>query len=211
MPQPQKVIIGSVCGSVAGVAFLAVLVLLALRYKRRRDAGALLGSSRLGSTASGNLTGGDSMAMTERFGPSAVPRPFSSLTRKRNSRQLANLVEEGGERGFYRVAGRKLPPVLINGGGDGYSDPRQSVLSDGSDYYCGSQAFDLPAVGAPRQLALGAPMRPVSGVPIMRSGPARTPVTENPFVDPLSPSAVQDTPNRRLVSWVSTSKFHESI
>ncbi|KAM4056226.1 hypothetical protein HRG_003146 [Hirsutella rhossiliensis] len=210
-PEPQKVrIIGGVFGSVAGVAFLAVLVLLVLRYKKRRDAGTLLGGGRLGSTASGTLTGGDSMAMAERSGPLAVSAPFSSLTRKRNSRQPSDPVEEGGERGFYRVAGRKLPPVLITGG-DGYSDPRESIMSGGSDYYRDSQAFDLAAAGGPRQLALGAPMRPVSGVPIMRSGPARTPVTENPFVDPLVPPATQDTPTRRPVSRASASKFHESI
>lgn len=203
-------IIGGVCGSLAGVAFLAVLVLLALRYKKRRDASALLGGRRLGSTASGTLTGGDLMAMTQRSRISAVPVPFSSLTRKGNSHHAAASAEQGGETGFYRVAGRKLPPVLMTGG-DGYSDPRESVMSGGSDYNRGSQAFDLVAAGSPRQLALGAPMRPVSGVPIMRSGPARTPVTENPFVDPLSPPPTQDTSTRRPVSRASVSKFHESI
>lgn len=205
-----KRIVGGVCGSVAGVAFLAVLVLLALKYKRRRDSGALLGTGQVGSTASRFLTGKNSMAMAEGSGTSAAPAPFSNLSGKRSSHQASGSAEEGGERGFYRVAGRKLPPVLITGG-DGYSDPRESVASGGSDYYRGSQAFDATAERGPCQLALGAPMRPVSGVPMLRSGPVRTPVTENPFIDPLSPPTTQDTPSRRPVSRASASKFHEGL
>ena len=53
----QKAVIGGVVGSVAGVAFLAMLMLLALRYKRRRDARILLGSGQSGTTASRGIVG----------------------------------------------------------------------------------------------------------------------------------------------------------
>lgn len=214
----QKAVIGGVVGGVAGVAFVALLVLLALRYKRRRDARVLLGGGQSGTTASrsivgdGGSGGGGSEAMVERSGPSAVTAALASLTGKRNAPPTPSSAE-GGERGFYRVAGRKLPSVLY-AGGDGYSDPRGSTLSGNSDYYRGSQAFDPSDAGVGR-LALGAPMRPVSGVPIMRSGPGRTPVTENPFADPLSPPNADDASRQALGSRdsprASGSRFQERI
>ncbi|PNY29114.1 Uncharacterized protein TCAP_00964 [Tolypocladium capitatum] len=205
----QKIVIGGVVGGVAGVAFVALLLLLALRYKRRRDARLLPRGGQPGTTASRNMTGdgrsggGDSGAIAERPGPWTVSAALANLTGKRNAPPA-----QGGERGFYRVSGRKLPSVLY-AGGDGYSDPRDSTVSGNSDYYRGSQAFD------PGQLALGSPMRPVSGVPIMRSGPARTPVTEDPFVDPPSPLSAHDsarrTPESRESPQASGSKFQERI
>ncbi|EEY14129.1 conserved hypothetical protein [Verticillium alfalfae VaMs.102] len=134
---------------------------------------------------------------------------LAGLGAKRASRQASEQPEEAGERGFYRVSGRKLPPVL-QAGGDGYTDPRMSVVSnDESVYYRQSTTFfDDPASGstAPR-LALGSPMRPVSGVPIMRSGPARTPVQEsNPFADPAPPSHLMVPPLRDAVGRSLTSQ-----
>lgn len=216
----QKNIIGGVVGSVAGIALLALLVMLAMRYKRRRDGGGVLGGGQSGTTASRSIVGGDggsaaSRAMTERSGPStAVAAALASLVAgNRRTRQSAGSVE-GGERGFYRVSGRKLPSVLQSGG-DGYSDPRGSTLSGSSDYFRGSQAFDRTAVQT-GHLALGAPMRPVSGVPVMRSGPARIPITENPFADPpVSPGATHDVAGRNLGTRDSPrapgSRFQESI
>ncbi|POR39569.1 Uncharacterized protein TPAR_00242 [Tolypocladium paradoxum] len=210
----QKLVIGGVVGGIAGVAFVALLVLLALRYKRRRDARVLLGGGQSGTTASRSIVGdggsgdGGSGAMAETSGPLAVTAALASLTGKRNAPPTPNSAQ-GSERGFYRVSGRKLPSVL-QAGGDGYSDPRGSTMSGNSDYYRGSQAFEPSGAGA-GQLALGAPMRPVSGVPIMRSGPARTPVTENPFADPPSPTL--DTSRRTLGSRDSPrgSRFQERI
>ncbi|KAK4083062.1 hypothetical protein Purlil1_11006 [Purpureocillium lilacinum] len=219
----QKQVIGGVVGSIAGVAFLALLVLLALKYKRRRDGRQLIGGGQSGQDASRSITGGDggsgaSRAMAERSGPSAaVTAALATLTGKRNARQTAS-SSEGTERGFYRVSGRKLPSVLHTGG-DGYSDPRESTIrestiSGSSDYYRGSQSFDPAAVQA-GHLALGAPMRPVSGVPVMRSGPARVPVTENPFDDPATPTSPTDMSSRNLGSRESPraqgSRFQEGI
>jgi hypothetical protein len=153
----------------------------------------------------GLLTGGDG-PNNGGYGGTSVQRSLSlyfavpaALASKRFSRQSNQPSEpETSEKGFYRVSGRKLPSVFVNGG-DGYTDPRESVVSGTSTYYRGSQAFEPPQ-DSPR-LALGSPMRPISGIPVMRSGPARTPVTEeNPFADPpLTPPAT-DPIGRSLTS-----------
>ncbi|PHH86469.1 hypothetical protein CDD83_10206 [Cordyceps sp. RAO-2017] len=209
----ERIVIGSTLGCTAAIGFFAVLVLLALRYKKRRDGRALPADGHLGPAASRAITGGDSTAMAEGPGQPTVTGPFSNPTDKTSAPATASSAERGGERGFYRVAGRKLPSVLFTGG-DGYSDPRGSIMSERSDYHRGSQAFDVAADGQ-CQLSLGKPMRPVSGIPIMRSGPARTPVTENPFVDPLAPPGDQEPAGRPPGSRDSqrgpASKFQERI
>ncbi|KAI8714447.1 hypothetical protein NCS52_01164500 [Fusarium sp. LHS14.1] len=178
----QKQVIGGVVGSVAGVAFLALLVMFAFRYKRKHTSG-LLGENQAGTRAIGGPGGESGGAMAERAGGFSVAAALASLAGKK---QAAPEPEPTGERGFYRVSGKKLPSVL-QVGGDGYSDPRtnrESVMSGHSDYWRGSMAFD-PGDRDSNRLALGSPMRPVSGVPVIRTGPARTPITEsNPFTDP---------------------------
>lgn len=215
----QKQVIGGVVGGIAGVAVLALLVLLALRYKRKKDAQAPESSDRTGFATIGDGSSGVTGSMAERAGAaSAVTAAFAGLAGKRPNR-----AQEGpppsGERGFYRVSGRKLPSVLHNGG-DGYSDPRQSAMSEQSQYSRDSQISDaIPPGSTP--YALGSPMRPVSGVPIMRSGPERTPVTtSNPFADPppsppAPPSPLYESPPRSAGSRgsprASGSRFQESI
>jgi hypothetical protein len=82
------------------------------------------------------------------------------------------------EKGFYRVSGKKLVSVLESGG-DGYTDPHDSIGS-ASSYYRQSQAFS----DSSNPFQLGSPMRPVSGVPIYHDGAQRTPVQEH---GPLPP------------------------
>ncbi|KAM3455702.1 hypothetical protein MY3296_002120 [Beauveria thailandica] len=209
----QKQIVGGVVGSIAGVAFLALLVMLAMRYKNKRNAESL--SINRGSPGFAALPASGSDAtnsMTERNGAAAsVNAAFAAFASKRQSRGAPDALEvPSGERGFHRVSGRKLQSVLYTGG-DGYSDPRVSTLSQ---YSQSSEPFnpgDAP-------FALGSPMRPVSGVPIFRSGPARTPVTEaNPFADPaLSPPMAKNNsppgrPGSSGSARGSSSRFQESI
>lgn len=219
----QKQIVGGVVGSVAGAAFLLMLVIMAIKYKKRRsDVQELIGDQGAGPraiiappTSGGNGGSGPAAPMAERSttNPFSVPAAVVSWTGKRS--HPPSPAAGTGERGFVRVSGKKLPSVLQHGG-DGYSDPRQSVMSGDSDYYRGSQAFD-PSAG-PHHLALGAPMRPVSGVPVIRSGPGRTATTEqNPFADPISPpvSPPRDPLGRSFVSQDgsrgSGSRFQENI
>ena len=170
---------------------LAVLILMALRYKRKKGSlrsiwGAPGGSATRAITTGGD-GGGSGNAMAESSGAAGVAAAFAKLSGKHTAPAAA--APEAGERGFYRVSGRKLPSVLT-AGGDGYTDPRESYLSGHSDYWRGSQSFE-PSQGTSTRLALGSPMRPVSGVPIMRPSPGRTPIArDNPFADPLPrPSA----------------------
>jgi len=229
LSEQQKHIVGGVVGSCAGLAFLVLLAFMALKYKRRRnEVQELIGDQgiRARELAASRGSGGDggsgaAGAMVERSNakPFSVPAALASLTGMR-SHAPPSPPATTGERGFVRVSGRKLPSVLQHGG-DGYTDPRESVMSGASTYYRGSQAFDPGSES--HRLALGAPMRPVSGVPVMRMGPSRTPVTEqNPFADPFadppsptSPPPPPDALGRSLGSQdgsrVSASRFQENI
>lgn len=198
-PEERRVI-GGVVGGLAGAAFVALLLLLALKYKRRSMARAALSSSSpSSSTSPAALTRSPGLAdeaprmMAEVSGLSAVTAALNNLM-GRGSPVPRPMTVEGAEKGFYRVSGRKLPPVL-DAGGDGYTDPRRIPTNGSLDYHQISQAFGPDSHG-PGHLALGAPMRPISGVLVMRSGPARTPVTENPFNDPPASPATLDTMDR---------------
>lgn len=210
---PTATVVGSVVGSVAGAAFLLVLVFLALRWKKSTGGRLRLSETSMGKrgilTGSGGPEGGGGGGgggMIQRslsYGRSAAAVGFGAAAAARKHSRRASEPSETGERGFVRVSGRKLPSVLQSGG-DGYTDPREGIAGvapfggaandDESIYYRDSQAFldpSGPDAQSPR-LALGSPMRPVSGVVVFKESPARTPVTESaPFADPnasLSPS-----------------------
>ncbi|KAG5942698.1 hypothetical protein E4U60_007158 [Claviceps pazoutovae] len=217
----QKQVIGGVVGSIAGVALIGFLLMMFLRHKKRKGprflldshsgpaAGRYLGDAK---TLGGPAGGASGTATTERSAASgALAATLAALTGKRPPPTPPPTAPD--ERGFYRVSGRKLPSVLQSGG-DGYSDPRASAASGNSDYFRGSQAFEPVALGS-GQLALGAPMRPVSGLPVIRSGPARIAVTENPFIDPRPPITPTNLSSRTLASRgsprASGSRFHEGL
>lgn len=128
--------------------------------------------------------------MTQRSALFAVPAALAKLTGGNRSLEAAPAEPATQEKGFYRVSGRKLRSVLETGG-DGYSDPHDSIGS-GTSYYRDSQMFldssDLPP------LQLGTPMRPQSGVPIIRDGPQRMPIHEQAPLPPgHRPSAFPTT------------------
>ncbi|KAK1983109.1 hypothetical protein LZ30DRAFT_687912 [Colletotrichum cereale] len=241
---PTATVVGSVVGSLAGAAFLVVLVFLALRWKKNSGGRLRLSETSMGKRgiltgSSGPNSGGGAMIQRSlSYGPSDVAGGPGAAAAARTHSRRASEPSETGERGFVRVSGRKLPSVLQSGG-DGYTDPRESVAGaapfggaagaandDESVYYRDSQAFfdhGGPGGQAPR-LALGSPMRPVSGVVVFKESPARTPVTESaPFADPnasLSPSPppARDPIGRTLPSQDgsrdsrgSASRFHEQM
>jgi len=196
---PTKAV-GGIIGGVAGLVLLVVLFGVLWRWSRRkqgsisvlsaRDAGKI-GTSGIpssGSAAAASLVKSSAGSahtnvsqMSQR--PFAIPAALARLTGHSTKESLS----PGGERGFYKVSGRKLPSVL-EAGGDGYTDPREGATSNASVY----QAEPSPTVTEPNpggtgpmRYALGTPMRPVSGLVQMRPGPARTiTATENPFTDP---------------------------
>jgi hypothetical protein len=113
---PAGTIAGGVVGGAAGLVLIALIVLLFLRrYKKR----AQLGHLALPANAAGPMTGssGGSASgdpgMAERAGlmpfAGVVPALFKHQSRSQNS------GSESGERGFQRVAGRKLPSAFSEG------------------------------------------------------------------------------------------------
>jgi len=175
---------------------------MALLRWRKRQSGRLRLADGPPSTDSRGLlpdaggSGGDGGAMVQRSNPSfAVPAVLATLSSYKNPPSPPKPNPQ--ETGFYRISGKKLPSVLQYGG-DGFTDPRASAVSGISSVYPEPPPPPMADVenGSTPRLALGNPMRPVSGVAVMRSSPARTPVTEhNPFVDPLAdPFADPRTP-----------------
>ncbi|ORY71239.1 uncharacterized protein BCR38DRAFT_404350 [Pseudomassariella vexata] len=225
-------IAGSVLGAVAGVAFILVLALMALRWKKRQNALRL--SSGENSARGGFLSGtggaaaaaaaaagrpstarsrGMSGTMVERRSvPFAVPAALATLTAgyKRFSGRTTASSIEGNEKGFQKVAGRKLPSVLQHGG-DGYSEPSpppHDSISSEQSFYRDSQGF----FGGPEmpRLAVGSPMRPESGVPIFHPGPAKTPVTEQARFSPTLSPPQRDPLGRSRPSMDGSSRSHGS-
>lgn len=184
-------------GSVAGIALIALFLMFLLKWKKGQQKGLLLlgdGESTVGGKGGfgPKPSGGGYGGVTERSAPFAVPSALASLTGHKRL-EAAPAEVSTGEKGFQRISGKKLTSVLVSGG-DGYSDPHMSVMSGVTDYRQ-SEAFLAGPLG---RLQLGSPMRPESGVPIMRSGPNRTPQATDPFLDgpfadpprPLTPPTV---------------------
>lgn len=113
---PAGTIAGGVVGGAAGLALVALIILLFLRrYKKR----AQLGHLALPANAAGPVTGASATSgsgnpgMAERAGlvpfAGAIPALFRHQSRSQHS------GSETGERGFQRVAGRKLPSAFSEG------------------------------------------------------------------------------------------------
>lgn len=208
-------------GGVAGIALIALVLLFLVKWKKQQGNGIrLLGDGdgptrRLSLFSRGGPSGGG--GMMERAVPFAVPGALATLTGHRRASQATTDGNDAGEKGFYRVSGRKLTSVLQSGG-DGYSDPDENRIS-GASFRDSIAMFSGPHSPP---LQLGSPMRPESGIVIIRSGPARTPVQEQgPFFDEprlLTPPSIGDPLGRSLISQSgsgvsggSASRFTEDI
>jgi hypothetical protein len=119
--------VGSVVGSVAG---LALILFLLFYYLRRR--GLFMGKmgrpTMLGDAASGAGAGAGSREMVERresnaplFTASYLAPAFMKRWRQSTAttRSGSTVDSAPSERGFQKISGRKLPPVFTHGG-DGY-------------------------------------------------------------------------------------------
>lgn len=223
-------LVGGIVGGFAGVALVVLVVLMAVKWKRQNSRGIqrLTGDGPDNTRASVFSRGGPPSGPGGGRGSWAIPAALASLTGYSRGSQTTVGTPETREQGFYRVSGRKLTSVLQSGG-DGYGEPpssdnRVSVVSGTSSFY---RPDSIAAFSDPKSapLQLGSPMRPESGVMIMRSGPARTPVHEQgPVFDdtgPVTPPALaaeHDPLGRGLVnpsgsgaSAGSPSRFTEEI
>lgn len=125
----QQTVVGGVVGGVAGVAIALVIVLFVLRWYRRRlkDRGELPEQIAARELAGG---AGPSYPMSQRSSttPFAAAvahnirrlRPHSNQTVDTAITATTDFSARDSERGFQRIAGRKIAPVLGGGGGDPY-------------------------------------------------------------------------------------------
>ncbi|TGJ86028.1 hypothetical protein E0Z10_g2786 [Xylaria hypoxylon] len=223
-------IAGSVVGAISGLAIILLLAAVFLRWKKRQPSTKLIqqsgndrGYGAMRTGGSGGPAGDGDMSQRRRSIPFAIPAALANLSgHNRFSRGTAST--DGGERGFAKISGRKLPPVL-QFGGDGYTDPRATMMSDQSIDYRASQNFfgESPL----SRLAVGAPMLQETSIPVFHASPARTAVeTRGPFSDPFSDDHVIDSPtmlapdpvgrshlphDRSTRSHASLSRFTEDI
>lgn len=163
----QQTVVGGVVGGVAGIALALVIVLFVLRWYRRR----LKSRGQLPEQIAAREIGdhhGPPGPMSQRS--SVVPfaaavaqnlkrlRPHSTHTFTTAGTGASDPHARDSERGFQRIAGRKIAPVLGNDGGDPYggnygafekdtggdpNDPlhhRERGLS-GASFYRDSQGF----------------------------------------------------------------------
>ncbi|OAP58013.1 hypothetical protein AYL99_07103 [Fonsecaea erecta] len=121
----QQQVVGGVVGGVAGVALTLVIILFVLRWYRRR----LKARGQLPEQiAARELTGGGGEAYPMSQRSSTTPltvavahglkrlRPRSSQTLGTNATGTTDSSVPESERGFQRIAGRKIAPVLSSGG-----------------------------------------------------------------------------------------------
>lgn len=217
-------------GAISGLAILLLLAAVFFRWKKRQSSMKLIqesgndrGYGAMTTGGSRGPAGGGGMSDQRRSTPFAIPAALANLSGHGRFSRSTVSSSDGGERGFTKISGRKLPPVL-QFGGDGYSDPRGTVMSDQSIDYRASNI--LWGEAALSRLAVGAPMLQETGAPVLHSGPARTAVaTPGPFSDPFSDDHVIASPtspvdpagrphlprDRSIRSHGSISRFTENL
>lgn len=119
---------GGVVGGVAGIALTLAIILVVLRWYRRhlKARGQLPEQIAARELAGGNGDGGDSYPMSQRSSTTPLAlavahglkrfRPHSSQTLQTMGTTTTDASIPESERGFQRIAGRKIAPVLSSGG-----------------------------------------------------------------------------------------------
>ncbi|MCJ1387297.1 Mucin-21 [Xylographa bjoerkii] len=210
-------VVGGVVGGVAGLTIILVFLLVLLRWKRRRMLNQQLRDEDPEFAPPGTAQSG--MAMAESAAPLAGTGlvPFFRRLRPHSGQTIATTTTTAStERGFQNYGGRKIESVLVSGG-DGYGGPNPGNTANLSttSFYRDAQGNTYGGTGsAPSSMYVGpgspptSPRRPTAGasvqsdprasdteVAVMRSGPARTPVTTRGFASPPRPAATpQPTP-----------------
>ncbi|KXJ92679.1 hypothetical protein Micbo1qcDRAFT_173844 [Microdochium bolleyi] len=204
---PAATVAGGVIGGLAGLAMLLFLAFALLRWRRRRTQQVLEGGAARGGVGALSASrsgpaggGGSTMSERPRSTPFAVPAALAALTGMRKSTPRPETPPStagtgAGERGFSKISGRKLPPV-IQFGGDGYSDPRDTIITTDSGDVSYRDSAGMFANNPNQKFAVGTPMRPESGIPVFHDGPSRSPmIDQGPFSD-TGPYVRSDSPSQ---------------
>ncbi|RFU33893.1 hypothetical protein B7463_g2429, partial [Scytalidium lignicola] len=195
-------VIGGVVGSIAGLAVILFFLLFILRWRKKGKAVLSLPSRNIDPGMATRITpgGGPSappMGMTERALPTALTAMplYKRFSQKSDTNRTVSSAGTS-ERGFYKVSGRKLPSVLQSGG-DGYGQDNiqedgslreSSFYRDSKGFYGGPGTPTFPGSNSSPLGQIGLQVQRESVMPVVRPGPARTPVTnEGPFADPPTP------------------------
>lgn len=182
-PLAPPQVVGSVVGSLAGAALILAIILMLLRRHKRRRRGALqLTNDETTERAQPPMT--QDLSRNNRI-PSAFLNRFSGI-----SRSTAETSTSGGERGFQRVSGRKLPSAFSEGmTSDQFS--RGGTISGSSFYQDDTGTYGGPGLSKEMEKEIGGAAVAGTGTKMnFRPSPARTPVIKhpeddiNPFADP---------------------------
>ncbi len=186
---PTQALIGGIVGGLAGLALLLLLILFLLRWRKRKHQ----------QNQQQTLQEPPTRQLAAESSPQAPPPTTGSPT------------SGPSERGFYRVSGRKIAPVLGTGG-DGYQG---ETLSEASFYRDDDRTVAGPSTARP--MSPGSPIDRVSAVgsddeyAVMRPSPARTPVTsQGPSPPGRFPSPPVGSPRRPHLGVDGLGRSHPS-
>ncbi|KAF2785987.1 hypothetical protein K505DRAFT_156395 [Melanomma pulvis-pyrius CBS 109.77] len=146
-PLATPKVVGSVIGSLAGAAlFLAIILLLLRRHKRKQGAIARQLTMDDAADSQPMAASGQQMATRRSYVPAGATAFFNRFSgASRSTAETSTTV--GGERGFQRISGRKLPSAFSEGM-TSEQFAREGKLSGSSFYQDDKGFYGGPGLGA---------------------------------------------------------------
>lgn len=182
-PPVSPSLLGGVLGGVAGLAFILVVILYLIRRHKREVAAVARDDAGYGGPL--GSSGGNPMTEGSSTTPFALAGSFfarhSRTSRVSESSEAPTVLSETG---FYKISGRKLPPVL-GGPRPGYGSTRSAGASssypdeDGGGWVGGSGTVaSTPSIAGPSRYSSIASASPtISNAPMSSITPVPAPVS----------------------------------
>lgn len=170
-PPVSPSLLGGVLGGVAGLAFILVAILFLIRRHKREVAAIARDDAGYGGPL--GSSGGSPMAEGSSTTPFALAGSFfarhSRASRVSESSEAPTVLSETG---FYKVSGRKLPPVL-GGPRPGYGSTRSAGGSSSYPDEDGGTVASTPSVAGPsRYSSITSASPTISNTPMSLITPA---------------------------------------
>lgn len=167
-PPVSPSLLGGVLGGVAGLAFVLVAILFLIRRHKREVAAIARDDAGYGGPL--GLSGGNPMTEGSSTTPFALAGSFfarhSRASRVSESSEAPTVLSETG---FYKVSGRRLPPVL-GGPRPGYGSTRSAGGSSSYPDEDGGTVASTPSVAGPSRYSSIASASPtISNAPMSSS------------------------------------------